>query len=142
MLACTVTDSTAYAALPAFLTHCTTSSADGIPYPSQNTEPGIHSRSSHCLSLPNNPDDIQAMAVQLWLSLIAYDLGNLWRRLALLARVRHLIADRFATAADENRRAIHQACALLLAAAGRGHLTRWLFAGMLRKIAALPSPAG
>jgi hypothetical protein len=28
---------------------------------------------------------------------------------------------------------------LLLA---EGHLTRWLFAGMLRKIAALPSPAG
>jgi predicted regulator of amino acid metabolism with ACT domain len=39
-----------------------------------------------------------------------------------------------AAAVGENRRAVDQACALLLA---EGHLTRRLFAGMLR-----PSPAG
>jgi hypothetical protein len=51
----------------------------------------------------------QANEVRLWLSVIAYNLGNLWRRLALLAE---------------------------------SHLTRQLFAGMLAKIATLPSPAG
>jgi hypothetical protein len=39
-----------------------------------------------------------------WLSLIAYNLGNLWRRLALPRGDRQLVADQLAAAACEDRR--------------------------------------
>jgi hypothetical protein len=53
---------------------------------------------------------------RLWLSLIAYNLGNLWRRLALPARLHHsLIADHFEAATAENRRAFDTARNLLRA---------------------------
>ena len=48
----------------------------------------------------------RANEVRLWLSVIAYNLGNLWRRLALPARGRQLVADQLAAAAGENRRAV------------------------------------
>jgi hypothetical protein len=56
--------------------------------------------------------------VRLWLSVIAYNLGNLWRRLALPARIDSLVADQLAAAVGKNRRAFNQACTLPLAAAG------------------------
>ena len=56
--------------------------------------------------------------VRLWLSLIAYNLGNLWRRLALPDADRELVADQLAAAVGEDRRTAGQACTLLLAAAG------------------------
>ena len=59
-----------------------------------------------------------ANEVRLWLSLIAYNLGNLWRRLALPRADRQLVADQPAAAVGEDRRAVDKACALLLAAAG------------------------
>ena len=50
--------------------------------------------------------------------MIAYNLGNLWRRLALPKQDRQLVADQLAAAAGENRRTVDQARTLLLAAAG------------------------
>jgi hypothetical protein len=58
----------------------------------------------------------RANEVRLWLSLIAYNLGNLWRRLALPARDRQLVADQFAAAVGEDRRTLDTARPLLLAA--------------------------
>jgi len=60
--------------------------------------------------------------VRLWLSLIAYNLGNLWRGApsgpgAAAAR-RQLVADQPATAIGEDGRQVDQARALLLALAG------------------------
>jgi len=83
-----------------------------------------------------------ANEVRLWLSLIAYNLGNLWRRLVLPARI-----DNWSLTSLQQRlvktggRLIKHAryCWLLLA---ESHLTRRLFASMLRRIAMLPSPAG
>ena len=74
----------------------------------------------------------------MWLSLIAYNLGNLWRRLVLPTGI-----DTWSLTSLQQRlvktggRLIKHAryyCLLL----AEGHLTRRLFAGMLRKIAALP----
>jgi hypothetical protein len=53
-----------------------------------------------------------------WLSLIAYNLGNLWRRLALPVPIGTWVADQLAAAAGENRRAVDQARTLLLVAGG------------------------
>jgi hypothetical protein len=55
--------------------------------------------------------------VRLWLSIIAYNLGNLWRRLVKHARYYWLLL-------------------------AEGHLTRRLFASMVRRIELLPVPAG
>jgi hypothetical protein len=80
--------------------------------------------------------------VQLWLSVIAYSLGNLWRPLALAARV-----DSWSLTSLQQRlvktggRLIKHARYYWLLLA-EGHLTRRLFAGMLRKIAALPALVG
>jgi hypothetical protein len=57
--------------------------------------------------------------VRLALSLLAYNLGNLWRRLAL-PRPIEILADEFAATAGENRRTAGEACALLLAATRGG----------------------
>ncbi|MBM4123144.1 MAG: transposase [Nitrospira sp.] len=56
--------------------------------------------------------------VRLMLSLIAYNLGNLWRRLGLPEEDRELVADQFAAAAGEDRRQTGQARPLLLADVG------------------------
>jgi len=80
--------------------------------------------------------------VRLWLSLIAYNLGNLCRRLALPARI-----DSWSLTSLQQRlvktggRLIKHARYYWLLLA-ESHLTRRLFAGMLRQIATLPSPAG
>jgi hypothetical protein len=84
----------------------------------------------------------RANEVRLWLSVIAYNLGNLWRRLVLPARI-----DKWSLTSLQQRlvktggRLIRHVryCWLLLA---ESHLTRRLFGSMLRKIATLPSPAG
>ena len=69
---------------------------------------------------------------RLALSLLAYNLGNLWRRLVLPQR----IANQVAATAGEDRRAYYW----LLAA--ESHLTPRLFGGMVRRMAALPLPTG
>jgi hypothetical protein len=60
----------------------------------------------------------RANEVRLWLSLIAYNLGNLWRRLALPAD-REVVANQLAAAIGEDRWTGHPTFALLLVAVGR-----------------------
>ena len=84
----------------------------------------------------------RANEVRLWLSLIAYNLGNLWRRLVLPTRVAtwSLTSLQQRLVKSGGRLIKHARYYWLLLA--EVHLTRRLFASMLRKIAALPSPAG
>ena len=53
-----------------------------------------------------------------------------------------LVVDQFTATLGEDRRAAGETRPLLLVAFGRGHLSRRLFASMLRMIAALPLPDG
>ncbi|MFZ0890350.1 MAG: transposase [Candidatus Binataceae bacterium] len=80
--------------------------------------------------------------VRLWLSVIAYNLGNLWRRLALPARVAtwSLTSLQQRLAKSGGRLIKHARYYWLLLA--KGHLTRREFAGMLLRIAMLAVPAG
>jgi hypothetical protein len=80
--------------------------------------------------------------VRLWLSVIAYNLANLWRRLVLPKRVDHwsLTSLQQRLVKTSGRLVKHARYYWLLLA--ESHLTRRLFAGMLRRIASLPSPAG
>src|SRR6202047_530941 len=84
----------------------------------------------------------RANEVRLWLSLIAYNLGNLWRRLALPARVAtwSLTSLQQRLVKTGGRLIKHARYYWLLLA--ESQLTRQLFAAMLAKIAMLPSPAG
>jgi hypothetical protein len=80
--------------------------------------------------------------VRLWLSVIAYNLGNLWRRLALPLRVGNwsLTSLQQRLAKTGGRLVKHaRYCGLLLA---EGYLTLRLFGAMVRPIAALPLPTG
>ena len=84
----------------------------------------------------------RANEVRLWLSVIAYNLGNLWRRLALPKGIGNWsLTSLQQRLVKTGGRLIQHAryCWLLLA---ESHLTRRLFGNMLQKIAALPSPAG
>ena len=56
--------------------------------------------------------------VRLALSLLAYNLGNLWRRLGLPRGIENWSPDQLAATAGEDWRTAGEACALLLAAAG------------------------
>ncbi len=84
----------------------------------------------------------RANEVRMWLSLIAYNLGNLWRRLALPKGIGtwSLTSLQQRLVKTGGRLIKHARYYWLLLA--ESHLTRRLFGGMLRKIAALPSPAG
>src|SRR6266478_3694442 len=84
----------------------------------------------------------RANEVRLWLSVITYNLGNLWRRLALPTQVATWsLTSLQQRLVKTGGRLIKHAryCWLLLA---ESRLTRRLFAGMLAKIAMLPLPAG
>ena len=80
--------------------------------------------------------------MRLWLSVIAYNLGNLWRRLALPAG----ISDWSLTSLQQRlvktggRLVKHARYYWLLLA--ESQLTRRLFGSMLRRMEALPLPAG
>jgi len=84
----------------------------------------------------------RANQVRLWLSLIAYNLGNLWRRLALPTGIGNwsLTSLQQRQVKTGGRLIKHARYYWLLLA--ESHLTRRLFTGMLRKITALPSPGG
>ena len=84
----------------------------------------------------------RANEVRLWLSVIAYNLGNLWRRLALPAAVANwsLTSLQQRLVKTGGRLIKHARYYWLLLA--ESHLTRRIFGDMLRKIAALPAPAG
>ena len=60
----------------------------------------------------------RANEVRLQLSVLAYNLGNLWRRLVLPPRNQALVAHESPAAAGEDRGAAGEACAVLLAPAG------------------------
>ena len=80
--------------------------------------------------------------VRLWLSLIAYNLGNLWRRLVLPKRIGSwsLTSLQLRLVKTGGRLLKHARYFWLLLA--ESHLTRRLFGAMLGRIAALPSPGG
>jgi Transposase DDE domain group 1 len=80
--------------------------------------------------------------VRLWLSLIAYNLGNLWRRLVLPARIDNwsLTSLQQRLVKTGGRLVKHARYYWLLLA--ESHLTRRLFGSMVRRIEALPVPAG
>jgi hypothetical protein len=84
----------------------------------------------------------RANEVRLWLSVIAYNLGNLWRRLALPAAVANwsLTSLQQRLVKTGGRLIKHARYYWLLLA--ESHLTRRLFRGMLQSIVALPVPAG
>jgi len=84
----------------------------------------------------------QANQVRLWLSVIAYNLGNLWRRLALPAAVANwsLTSLQQRLVKTGGRLIKHARYYWLLLA--ESHLTRRLFGGMLQRIVTLPVPAG
>jgi hypothetical protein len=73
---------------------------------------------------------------------LAYNLGNLWRRLVLPKKIDHrsLTSLQQRLVKTGGRLIKHARYYWLLLA--ESHLTRRLFGGTLRRIAALPSPAG
>ena len=75
--------------------------------------------------------------MRLWLSVVAYNLGNLWRRLALPAPIgkRSLTSLQQRLVKTGGRLIQHARYYGLLLA--ESHLTRRLFADMLGKVAAL-----
>jgi hypothetical protein len=80
--------------------------------------------------------------VRLWLSVIAYNLGNLWRRLALPHRISNwsLTSLQQRLVKTGGRLIKHARYYWLLLA--ESHLTRRLFGSMLLRIAGLSLPAG
>ena len=84
----------------------------------------------------------RANEVRLQLSMLAYNLGNLWRRLGLPRKVKSWsltsLQQRFVKTGG--RLVKHARYYWLLLA--EGHLTRQRFGSMLRMIAALPLPDG
>ena len=78
--------------------------------------------------------------VRLWLSLIAYNLGNLWRRLVLPKRINNwsLTSLQQRLVKTGGRLVKHARYYWLLLA--EGHLSRRLFSSILRTISALPLP--
>jgi hypothetical protein len=80
--------------------------------------------------------------VRLWLSVIAYSLGNLWRRLALPAPIgKWSLTSLQQRLVKTGGRLIQHARYYWLLLAD-SYLTRRLFGNTPQKIAALPSPAG
>jgi hypothetical protein len=80
--------------------------------------------------------------VRLWLSIMAYNLGNLWRRLVLPKRIENwsLTSLQQRLVKTGGRLVKHARYYWLLLA--ESHLTRRLFGAMVRRIAALPVRTG
>ena len=80
--------------------------------------------------------------VRLWLSLIAYNLGNLWRRLALPKGIKSwsLTSLQQRLVKTGGRLIKHARYYWLLLA--ESHLTWHLFGSMLRRMEGLPLPVG
>jgi hypothetical protein len=79
--------------------------------------------------------------VRLWLSILAYNLGNLWRRLVLPKEIGKwsLTSLQQRLVKTGGRLVKHARYYWLMLA--EGHLTRGRFAAMLRRIALFPLPA-
>ena len=84
----------------------------------------------------------RANEVRLQLAVLAYSLGNLWRRLVLPPRIKRwsLTSLQQRLVKTGGRLVKHARYYWFLLA--EGHLTRRLFGDMLRRIWALPVPAG
>ncbi len=84
----------------------------------------------------------RANQVRLQLSVLAYNLGNLWRGLVLPKRIDHwsLTSLQQRLVKTGGRLVKHARYYWLLLA--EGHLTRRVFGAILRRIWALPLPAG
>ena len=80
--------------------------------------------------------------VRLWLSILAYNLGNLWRRLVLPKGIGtwSLTSLQQRLVKTGGRLVKHARYYWLLLA--ESHLTRRLFGSMLRRMERLPLPAG
>jgi hypothetical protein len=80
--------------------------------------------------------------VRLWLSVLAYNLGNLWRRLVLPKKIENwsLTSLQQRLVKTGGRLVKHARYYWLLLA--EGHLTRRLFGSLVRRIASLPLRAG
>ena len=80
--------------------------------------------------------------VRLWLSVLAYNLGNLWRRLVLPSRIgRWSLTSLQQRLVKTGGRLVKHAYYYWLLLA-ENHLTRRLFGAMLGRIAQLPIPSG
>jgi hypothetical protein len=84
----------------------------------------------------------RADEVRVWLSVIAYNLGNLWRRLALPKRIDtwSLTSLQHRLIKTGGRLVKHARYYWLLLA--EGHLTRRLFGAILQRLEAVSVPAG
>ncbi len=84
----------------------------------------------------------RANEVRLQLSVLAYNLGNLWRRLGLPHRIKSwsLTSLQHRLMKTGGRLLKHARYYWLLLA--EGHLNRKLFGDMLRRLSALPVPGG
>ena len=80
--------------------------------------------------------------VRLWLSLVAYNLGNLWRRLVLPKKIENwsLTSLQQRLVKTGGRLVKHARYYWLMLA--ESHLTRRLFGSMVRRMEALPVPTG
>ena len=85
---------------------------------------------------------LRSNELRLWLSVIAYNLGNLWRRLALPLRFGNwsLTSLQQRLVKTGGRLIKHARYFWLLLA--EGHLARRLLESMVRRITASPLPAG
>jgi hypothetical protein len=84
----------------------------------------------------------RASEVRLWLSLIAYNLGNLWRRLALPNGIGNWSLTSLQQRLVKTGGWLIKHARYYWLLLAESHLTRRLFAGMLRKITMLAVPAG
>jgi len=84
----------------------------------------------------------RANEVRLWFSVIAYNLGNLWRWLAVPGRIGNWLLTSLQQRLVKTGGQLvkHARYSWLLLA--ESHLTRRLFGAMVRRIESLPLPAG
>ena len=79
--------------------------------------------------------------VRLWLRVIAYNLGNLWRRLALPAGISNWSLTSLEQRLVKTGGRLVKHARYYWMVMAEGHLTRTRFVAMLRTIALLPLPA-
>ena len=83
----------------------------------------------------------QSNEVRLWLSILAYNLGNLWWRLALSARIKDWSLTSLQQRKVKTGRRLMKHARYYWQMLSEGRLTRSRFAAKLRRIAMLPLPA-
>jgi hypothetical protein len=80
--------------------------------------------------------------VRLWLSVIAYNLGSLWRRLVLPPRIDNWSLTSLQQRLLKTGRRLTEHARYYWPLLAESHLTRRLFGAMVRQITALPVPTG